>query len=122
VAALSCPLSRCDTANSEKRQRLELPAVANGGGATAADEVEDEARAEEAGGGVAAAAADEGEDGEDGEPTPLPIGELEEEETSEPKKRASQPRRLMRRLMRWCPLRPQPRQLRRRPRLRRPRK
>ena len=58
MAALSCPLSRCDNANSEKRQRLELPAVANGGGATAADEVEDEARAEEAGGGVAAAAAE----------------------------------------------------------------
>ena len=63
-------------------QRLELPAVANGGGATAADEVEDEARAEEAGGGVAAAAA-AADEGEDGEPTPLPIGELEEEETSE---------------------------------------
>ena len=78
MAALSCPLSRCDTANSEKRQRLELPAVANGGGATAADEVEDEARAEEAGGGVAAAAA-AADEGEDGEPTPLPIGDLEEE-------------------------------------------
>lgn len=85
MAALSCPLSRCDKANSEKRRRLEFPAVANGGGSTAADEVEDEARAEEAGGGVAAAAAaaDEGEDGEDGEPTPLPIGELEEEDASE---------------------------------------
>ena len=59
--------------------------MANGGVSTAADEVEDEARAEEAGGGVAAAAAaaDEGEDGEDGKPTPLPIGELEEEDASE---------------------------------------